>query len=172
MKTKELLPFILFPYLLLVDLVTMFGCGNFSESQRVLLVSVCALILLLNVVNFVFAVFSFVKIIKLLPQTELKRLLPQILKIKFFHIPYYILMFTVGLSMAIMPMGIIITAFCFLFDCLSIGLSGILVLVCLIYGIKNGLIERKSALIYGILSFLFCVDILAAIHLTKKSPSL
>lgn len=83
--------------------------------------------------------------------------------LKICNIPIYILVFVIGVIMAIFILGIPLLPFLFLFD-------GLLLLPSTMYGIsglmqarKEGRISSGTAILNGILHFLFCLDCVSAV---------
>lgn len=85
--------------------------------------------------------------------------------IKLIQIPAYIFWFIVGAALFLF-MGPLLA---FVIDVMAILLTGILGLVAVLQCRREGILTRGQAVLYGILQFFFCVDIVAAIILYRKT---
>lgn len=97
--------------------------------------------------------------------------------VKAVHIPAYVLNFVgasmglfVGMIASVWGIGIaaVTIAFALIADICTIALTGISAVGCMINMYKGGAISKKFAVISGILSFIFCADIVTAIVLFVK----
>ena len=85
--------------------------------------------------------------------------------VKLLQIPAYVLWFLVGMIL-IAFMGPILTL---LVDVMTIALSGLVGLAAVIRCKREGILTGRQAILYGILQFIFCVDVFSAIILYQKT---
>lgn len=93
--------------------------------------------------------------------------------IKILHIPAYLFTFVVGVFGLISVKFIAITLFMFLFDCVIIGLSGMVALSGVIRARAEQKISTGHMVLFGISSFMFCIDVISAIilYITMKKAN-
>ena len=85
--------------------------------------------------------------------------------VKLAQIPAYVLWFMIGAAMFLF-MGFLLA---FLIDAMTIALSGLVSLPAVLRCRKEGVLTRKQAVKYGILQFVFCIDIFSAVRLFHQS---
>lgn len=85
------------------------------------------------------------------------------LTVKLIHIPAYILFFMLGISGIVLIHFITVTAIIFLFDCITVSLSGSLMLLAVLQGGKQYKIKTALMLIFSVCSFVFCIDVVFAV---------
>lgn len=93
----------------------------------------------------------------------------QSMMIKLAHIPAYLLHFAlgvIGFLMSVWGVGLILWTV--LIDGLTITLSGMIALSGTVCCKKEGILSGKESLIYGILGFVYCVDVISGVILFKK----
>ena len=73
------------------------------------------------------------------------------------------LIFVFGILLAITIFTIPFSIGLFLFDCLSLFLTGALMISAVINSIKQGIVKFKDILWIMILQFVFCADVVSAI---------
>lgn len=83
--------------------------------------------------------------------------------VKLIHIPAYILFFMIGAGGIMLIQFLAITILLFLFDCITIGFSGMLELAAVLKARSEGKLKNGEALLCGICSFIFCIDVIAAV---------
>ena len=83
--------------------------------------------------------------------------------VKLIHIPAYILFFMIGAGGIMMIQFLAISIFIFLFDCITIAFSGALELAAVLRARSEGKLKNGEALVCAVCSFVFCVDLIAAI---------
>ncbi len=88
--------------------------------------------------------------------------------VKLVHIPAYILTFLIGSSGLIFIKLIAITLLMFLFDCITISLSGIIALSAGVRARTENKISTVYMVIFCISSFVFCIDVISAVVLYIK----
>lgn len=85
--------------------------------------------------------------------------------VKLVQIPAYVLWFAVGM-MFFLFMGPVLALFV---DVQAILLSGLLGLAAVLRCRAEGKLERKDAVLHGILQFIFCADVFSAVWVYRKS---
>lgn len=84
--------------------------------------------------------------------------------IKLIHIPAYIFFFIIGAGGIMFIHFLAITILIFVFDCMTIALSGVLELAAVLRARAEGVLKKGEALICAVCSFLFCVDVIVAVY--------
>lgn len=149
---KKVLPFIpaaLFPY---VPILLIMMQANISIVLLVtgIALAVSALCTLLNLVCSV----------KYEYDAETLLLLSMVTKLV--HIPAFAVLFFFGFAGLLMIHFLAITLIIFAFDCVVIFLTGTLALSAAIRGANEGRMKKYEAVLYGICSYMFCVDVIVA----------
>lgn len=88
--------------------------------------------------------------------------------LKLSHIPIYILIFTLGVFMGMMILGIMLSPFLFVFDYSLLLSSSMYGISGLSYVSNRGLFSKKQVIICGVCQFIFVLDVLSAIYLFGK----
>lgn len=83
--------------------------------------------------------------------------------IKLVHIPAYVFFFLIGAGGAMLVQFLAVTIIIFLFDCITIALSGVVELAAVLRARSEGKLKMGEALICAVCSFVFCVDLIVAI---------
>ena len=170
-------PALLLPYLTLLTLATIFLSTTVPFFKWVMEVVFCSnalyLIAAFLICCFVVAVFSvvcfFVSIYKKWDCVSLAKLF---MIVKLIQIPAYVLIFVLGVFMAITVFTIPFSIALFLFDCFSLALTGIGVVSAAINAIRQGVSTPKELFWLAIAQFFFCVDVVASIVLYVKLKKL
>lgn len=84
---------------------------------------------------------------------------------KLFHTPAYLMWFLLALFLFIF-LGPVLA---FTIDAMTIILSGLLGLAAVLRCKKEGVLTGKQAVLYGILQFVFCADVISAVILYRKT---
>jgi MFS family permease len=157
---KKLIPFygiVLFPYLIVFILISIFG-GYFTDDFLLFLLIT---LIILYVVAIVCAIAEFIKgITKKNQSTEILRIN---MMIKLLHIPAYLLIFVFGLLCTITIFTIGVTIVLMILDGMTILLSGLVGLGGIIGSLRENKISTKKAVIHGILQFIYCADVISSI---------
>lgn len=160
---RKYLPFlgiILFPYLIVFTLICIF-IGSGSSSMETISYAFLLILPVLYVVALVCAVVVFIKGI-----TNKKKSL-EILRInmiiKLIHIPAYLIIFVLGLLSTITIFTIGLAIVLLVLDLLTIAVSGLIGLGGVIGSLRENKISIKKAVIYGILQFMYCADVISSI---------
>ena len=162
------IPTILLPYLALFTLATVFLSTKIDffryimeyvfESNALYLIGTfilcCILTTILNIICFAFSIYN---------KWDALSLVKTMMIIKLIQIPAYVLIFVLGIILAITIFTFPFSIGLFLFDCLSLFLTGALVVSAAINSIKQGLFKLKDILWIMILQFFFCVDVISTI---------
>lgn len=91
------------------------------------------------------------------------------LSVKLLQIPAYALFFLLGLSGMVMIQFLAVTLIIWILDLITIALSGLLGLAAVLRCKKENILTGKQAVIYGVLQFVFCVDVISAVLLYRKT---
>lgn len=91
--------------------------------------------------------------------------------VKLVQIPAYIFIFIIGLLCTVMIFTIGISFVLMLMDALCIGLTGLFAVAAFHNLNREGIITRKTQLLYSIASFIFCADVIIAVIGYRKSLS-
>lgn len=171
MKTfiKKYLAVVLLPYICFFNLIFFLGSGAFKEWSIVKTVLLFSMVGLINLTETIGLIIQFIILIKNLLSCEWNKLnIREIAVIKLLQIPAYILFFIIGFSTFFLPLGFIITIFCYALDVWSIIVSGAFTCIGLISEKNKNKINKKQMILHGIISFIFCFDVIDAIILRKK----
>lgn len=129
-------------------------------------------IILLNILPMVIAIFNAVYSSK--GKYSARQAAKINVIVKGFHIPIYLFNFVIavlGIFMSVWGVGIV--AIAIVVDFLTIILTGINALGCPIRLYKDSVISKSRAIILGICSFIYCIDVAVAIYymiLTQNDP--
>ena len=99
-----------------------------------------------------------------------RQLARAVMVIKLIQIPAYVLWFSLGAGLFFLGMFIV----AFIVDVLAIILTGLVGLAAAMQCKKEGILTGDWVWLYGILQFIFCIDVISAIILyleTKEVPS-
>lgn len=170
-KYIRLLPLILYPYAYLIYFILLFTIDDISRKIANLLTSgLVVLIIGYTILTLITAISSTVLAVK--GKYSAYETAKMNLAVKAWHIPAYILhfvMFCVGMIASIWGIGFMMVAV--IVDVLTIALSGINAISCAVKLKKDGIISKRTAILCGISSFIFCIDLIIAfiyVHKAKK----
>ncbi|MBE6862194.1 MAG: hypothetical protein E7497_04770 [Ruminococcus sp.] len=162
-KYLRLLPLILYPYAYIIYFILLFTINDISEKIANLLTSgFVVLIIGYTVLTLITAISSTVLAVK--GKYSAYETAKMNLAVKAWHIPAYIfhlIMFGVGMIASIWGIGFIMIAV--IVDLLTIALSGINAVSCAVKLKKEGIISKGTTILFGIGSFIYCLDLLVAI---------
>ena len=85
--------------------------------------------------------------------------------VKLLQIPAYVIWFLIGVILIVF-LGPILTL---LVDTMAIALSGLVGLAAVVRCKQEGVLTGKQAVLYGVLQFVFCADVISAIILYRKT---
>ena len=89
--------------------------------------------------------------------------------IKWIQIPAYLVIFVLGLLLAITIFTTAIAAVFVLVDCLTLLLTGMITISAAVIGVRQGIFTKKYVIWIILLQFIFCADVLAATVLYLKA---
>lgn len=166
---RKFIPLILIPYLEAFDISAIFESGYLSKLPKSAGMALVILFITLNAVEFLFLVNCIIWTgKKLFSEKDNSYLLRRIINVKLIQIPAYIYIFIVGFLLFTLPLGFIITIICFIADCCSIFFTGLLVSLFMGAKLRGKEISAKFAILHGILSFIFCIDVIDGIFLNVR----
>lgn len=166
---KKYISLILFPYLSAINLFSILSSGSLSNLPKPARILICAIYISVNLVELFFSIKCVLPIVKnTVANKNDPDLLKKIIIIKFIHIPAYIFIFLYGFAMFTLPLGFIISLFCFVADCWSIFFTGFPLTFALLEKYRRKEISKKFTVFHSILSFFFCLDTIDGIYLIRK----
>lgn len=161
------LPAAIFPYCVLFVMYCVFSGflidSLFEEQFFPLLLCLCVIWVL---GLFLTALFLAVDARRKTPALTLARIN---MLVKLAHIPAYVVIFILGLSMMLTLFTMGISILLVVFDVMAIALSGLAGLVAVRRCRLQGLCSRRFAVLHGILQFVFCADVVSAIVVYRKA---
>lgn len=176
-KYMQLILVILFPYIVILSLITIFYDDYLPkfiqtelETNGMLLIKTLFAIYVLALISAIVVVVTCFR-----KKEEAYKLLCASMVIKLIHIPAYLVIF---LFSCLTFMAVVTLPFISIFialDAMSIFLSGLIGLCGAIRAADEKKISRTAAIIIGILQFMFCVDVIVsivayiAVRTTKKT---
>lgn len=89
--------------------------------------------------------------------------------VKLAQIPAYLVFFWVGLSGLAMVQFAAVTMIVWVLDLFTIGISGLAGLAAVLRCRAEGRLTTKTAVLNGILQFIFCADVFSAVWVYQKS---
>ena len=107
-------------------------------------------------------------ITSLVKKREAQDLLRVNMIIKLIHVPAYIIIFIIGMIglITIFTMGISLALM--ILDVMTIFLTGVIGLGGVIRAYKETKLSKKSAIIHGILQFVFCADVFSSVIVYRR----
>ena len=155
-----------FPYLVLITFIFIVT-GVFANTvfQNNIII-VLILLIVFYIIALACSVVFFMK--NLLNKTNPKNILRINMIIKLLQIPAYILIFLFGLLNLITIFTAAITIVLMFLDGMAIFLTGLIGLCGIIRGFLEGKLSKKTAVIHGLLQFIFCADVISCIIVYKK----
>lgn len=172
------LPMALLPYLVLFALATIFFSAElpfftfimeqiFGSNAWALIGALflyCVLAGLISAICFAVSVYK---------RWDALSLAKCAMVVKLIQVPAYTVIFVLGVLFFTTVFTFPFTVGLFLFDCFSLVLSGLLLLASAINAVREGLTEKKTALLFVLLQVVFCVDVIASVvfYLRMKRAS-
>lgn len=170
-KYIKLLPLIIYPYAYLIWLLLQFKAadafGEFVGSKEYVILFE-AMFIIFNVYVLFIVVYNIVVTIK--GKYTAYEAAKMNLTVKAWQIPAYIFHFfmgAVGVLMSVWGIGFIMVAV--IVDVVTIALTGTNAIGCAVKLKKDGVIPLRTAIIYGIGSFIFCIDVFVALSYVRRS---
>lgn len=163
-------PLLVLPYLLVADFHFLLASGKLDALPEPLETGIVVLVLALNAAELFFCIRCLVRALKTVRGGDGGALLVRkAAAVKLLHIPAYLYFFCVGCIMLLFPhMGFVITLLCFLSDLWSISLTGLLMAIALYGAYRRRNVSLRQTVLHGILSFIFCADVIDALYLRLK----
>lgn len=181
-KYLKTLPLILFPYAYLIFLICVYSIQTFVKEGQTIDADIIiklgiVAIVLYNLWVLILSLWSAIGGMKRYTPTEAAKMN---LAVKCWHIPAYITHFLIGVLgvgstlISVNASGVGLITFAVVIDLVTIFLSGLHAAGCVWRLKKEGVLSSETALLAGIGSFIYCVDVIAAIALVqlcgKKFP--
>ena len=157
---------ILFPYFILLALFCLFTNTFMDTVFNNNGLYVLLALILLYIIALVCSIIIFITSIVF--QRSSQQLLHINMIIKIIHIPAYILIFLFGLLCLLTIFSAGITIVLMILDIMTIFLTGLIGLVGIIRSVIENKLSKKTAIIYAIFQFIFCVDVISSIIIYKK----
>lgn len=172
----RMIPAMLLPYLILFSYVIIFNYTDVSVfdwiMEKVFDNNALILFAFLFIYCFITSLFSIISFAQSLRgKYDAKSLTKAALIVKLIQLPAYIIIFIVGalfvLSIWMIPFTIIL----FLIDGLTLILTSLFSLSGIITSVKKGTFEFKEVILFGILQFIFCSDVVSLYIFSRKLKS-
>ena len=157
---------LLFPYLIIFAVFCMYSGFLMATVFHNNALELLLFILIIYFFAFICTVlFVVTNLRKHKPAFEMTRIS---MIIKLIHIPAYIVIFLMGLlSLAtIFTMGFGLVFL--ILNCMTIFLTGLIGASGIAQGKREEKLSKKSAVIHGILQFMFCVDVISAVIIHRR----
>ena len=162
------IPICLLPYLALFTIVTVFFSTKVTffkfimetvfQSNGLLLIAaffICCLIV--AVISIVYSILSIYN------EWDPLSIAKTAMIVKLIQLPAYIMIFIVGAFLILTIFTIFFSIGLFLFDCLSLFITGILVVSAVVNSEKKGVFKAKQVIWVIIMQFIFCLDVISSI---------
>lgn len=162
----RLLPVILFPYFIVFISVSMLELNILGALFHGDALIPLLILLVLYIVSPIWAVVVFVK--NLTQKRNAKELLRVSKVVKQIQIPAHIMLFFVWLAAVIMLARVFPIFVFFAWAWVPIFSSGLLGLSGVIRGVKENRLSKKTAVLHGVLQFVFIADVVSAVVLYRK----
>lgn len=170
-KYIKMLPLIVYPYAYIIWFLLIYFGMNLLEgivSSEIIIYIALGILIIYQIVTLINAIYGAVSIAKN-DCTAYEAAKINII-VKAFHIPAYIMHFLLGiLGFMLSVWGIGIIMFVIIVDFITIALTGINAIGCMIKLKKKNVLSTSNAVMAGIGSFLYCVDLIVAIIVLVKS---
>lgn len=168
---KKLIPFIIIgtaPYLLFGFFAMLFG-GGFN-ALGVQTEGFYAIVLCLILFFFVGIAISLITaILALTKKWDSESLIFANMLVKLIQIPAYVLIFALGIVSMLTIFTFAFVIVYFLFDCMSVFMTGMIGMAGAVRANKEGKLTKASIVWFSIFSYIFCVDVIIAVIMFKKS---
>lgn len=162
------IPICLLPYLALFTIATVFFSTKitffkfimesvFQNSGLILIAAFFLCCIIVALLSIVYTILSLYKEWDPLPIAKLAMI------VKLIQLPAYIMIFIVGAFLVFTIFTIFFSIGLFLFDCLSLFITGILVISAVVNSEKKGIFKAKQVIWVIIMQFIFCLDVISAI---------
>lgn len=157
------LPVLLFPYSLFLGMVCLYTP---AVMETVFFNNGYLLIAAIAAYAFVAFVFSCVLALLALRKKEAGFSMAWLnMIVKLCQVPAYCVIFVLGCIFFVTVLGIGFTIFFFLFDCVAIGMTGLIGAVSVFRAFAEKKLTKKECIVFALLQFVFVADIVACILL-------
>lgn len=167
-------PAMLYPYFIVAILFLLFNRDsapgrifwegmNSIENNGLLLLILVLLVWLGCIFSIIIAFSRAVK-----NKWDTVKLLRMNMIVKLVHIPTYIFLFVLGLVCLMMIFTVGVTVIIVILDAMTIFLSGMISVLTVSKGCTEKLFSPGKAVLFGILGFVYCVDVIEAVILYIK----
>ncbi len=169
-KYLKTLPLILYPYAYLIFLICVYSIQTFVKEGQTIDADIIiklgiVAIVLYNLWVLILSLWSAIGGMKRYTPTEAAKMN---LAVKGWQIPAYIFHFLLGAFGALANVwGIGFVVFSIIIDLVTIFLSGLFAVGCVRRLKKEGVLSSETAFLAGFGSFIYCVDVVAAIALVR-----
>ena len=168
-----IIPIALFPYLILFAFATIFFSTEIPffrwvmesvfDSNALLLIAALLLYFiltaLLSIICFVVSIYAKWDALSLAKAAMITKLI---------QIPAYVLIFVLGFMFLITIFTYPFSIALFMLDCLSIFLTGLLVVAAIISAIRNNIFSFQEIFWIILLQFVFCADVISSVIFYNK----
>lgn len=163
-----IIPSFLLPYITLGMLALIFLSSVYAPLEFIVekffgsnIISMLVALLLFIILSVTLSVVCFVMSIR--KKWDALSLAKTAMLIKLLQIPAYILIFVLGVALALTIFTILFTFVLAIIDIITLTLTGLITVSSVINAARDGIIEFKKSLWVVILQFFFCADVVAAI---------
>lgn len=169
-KYLKTLPLLLYPYAYLIFLICVYSIQTFVKEGQTIDVEIIinlgiVAIVLYNLWVLILSLWSAIGGLKHYTPTEAAKMN---LAVKGWQIPAYLFHFLIGAFGSVASVwGIGFVAFAIIIDLVTIFLSGLFAVGCVRRLKKEGVLSSETAFLAGLGSFIYCVDVVAAIALVR-----
>lgn len=163
-----IIPTILLPYLILFSIATVFLSTSvplFTFIMETIFrgnaLYLLAAILLYCLISAVLGIICFIAVLK--ENLDALLLSKRIMIVKLIQIPAYVVIFVLGVLLALTIFTYPVSFALFLLDCLTVFLTGLLVTAAAINSVRQGAFQCKHIIWIIVLQFIFCADVIASV---------
>jgi len=176
MKTRKVLlalPTVLFPYLVLLAPITILFSARAPFftfiMEKLLFGNVWVMVAALSAFGLIAAILDLICVyLSIRDKWSALSVAKTAMTVKLCQIPAFIAIFIVGVLLTITIFTIPFTIALFLFDCVTLFLSGIPTAAAIINAFRDGHLSRKEAFLCVVSQFIFCIDIIGTVVLFCK----
>lgn len=160
-ENKLLLGTLVYPYIIVLLLISLFTCSDIYIDMNFNIVSLLTIIIVLYIVVLICTIAKLMT--NLSQKKEAREILRLNMIIKLVHIPAYLIIYIVGLVCLLTLFTFGISIILVFIDSMMIILSGLVGLGGVIRSVQEGKITKQTGILFGVLQFMFCVDVIIAI---------
>ena len=162
------IPILLLPYLALFTLATVFLSTKIAFFRYIMesvfgsnALYLIATFILCCIITMVLCIICFA--LSIYKKWDALSLAKTVMIIKLVQLPAYVLIFVLGVLLTITVFTYPISIGLFLFDCLSLFLTGVLAVSAVINSLIQGAFKLRNVLWIIVLQFVFCADLVSSI---------